>query len=848
MVKLVTHKFVSAIPDGDDTGLVRPSNWNDTHDVSGVAESGANSDITSLTGITGGIDTPDYLQLDTAAAASIALGKLRWNTATATASFGIIDGTTEVNIGEQMYAYVTNAEAVTITAGQAVYLYAATGNRASVKLASNLGDSTSAKTLGLVTADIAAGATGFVTTQGVLAKLDTSAFAEGVTLYLGATAGSLTATKPYAPNHLVYIGVVERANAGNGQIYVRPQNGYELDEIHDVQIISPANGQTILYDASTSLWKNANLTAGTGVSITNGAASATITNTAPDQTVVLNNGTGISVTGTYPNFTVTNTSPSSGGTVTSVTATSPVTSTGGTTPVIAMPAATGSVNGYLTSTDWTTFNGKGNGTVTSVAALTLGTTGTDLSSTVATGTTTPVITLQVPTASASNRGALSSTDWSTFNGKQSTLVSGTNIKTINGTSVLGSGNLTVSASAGGSNTQVQYNSTGALAGSSNFTFDGTALALASAPTNTVPAFNLTGTPNNAAGAKTGVLAVGSNFTASDKNIMASFVQDINDYTQIVVQNPNAGAAASSDFIVNNNNTTGAGVYGDFGINSSGWTGTAGTVSLNAPNMIYLTATGGDLTIGTTTSNAIRFVTNGGADKLIFDANGNVGIGVTPAGTDLVELGAGTATKAPLGFTAGTVLTTANSGSMEYDGNTPYFSIAESTRGVLPTEQIVVLTGTNTLTSQTGAQPIFDGGGGPTNGSVTLPIGTYQYECVFALTGMSATSGSYGFNLGGAATKTWNYQASTSKTSTALATGMATLQAWGTSATTALMPATTGTVGTALIKGIIRVTVAGTVIPQVSLTVASAAVIQAGSYFKVSPLGNVSTVATVGNWA
>lgn len=59
-----------------------------------------------------------------------------------------------------------------------------------------------------------------------------------------------------------------------------------------------------------------------------------------------------------------------------------------------------------------------NGTVTSVAALTLGTTGTDLSSTVATGTTTPVITLQVPTASASNRGALSAADWSTFNGKQ----------------------------------------------------------------------------------------------------------------------------------------------------------------------------------------------------------------------------------------------------------------------------------------------------------------------------------------------------------------------------------------------------------------------------------------------
>jgi hypothetical protein len=104
--------------------------------------------------------------------------------------------------------------------------------------------------------------------------------------------------------------------------------------------------------------------------------------------------------------------------VTSVTGTAPVVSSGGTTPAISMAAANGSTNGYLTSTDWTTFNNKGSGTVISVAALTLGTTGTDLSSTVANSTTTPVITLNVPTASATNRGALSSTDWSTFNSKQ----------------------------------------------------------------------------------------------------------------------------------------------------------------------------------------------------------------------------------------------------------------------------------------------------------------------------------------------------------------------------------------------------------------------------------------------
>ena len=103
-------------------------------------------------------------------------------------------------------------------------------------------------------------------------------------------------------------------------------------------------------------------TAGTGISISGSpittSGTLTVTNTAPDQTVVLTAGTGISTTGTYPNFTITNTSPSSGGTVTSVTGTAPVVSSGGNTPAISMPAATTSVNGYLTSTDWTTFNGK----------------------------------------------------------------------------------------------------------------------------------------------------------------------------------------------------------------------------------------------------------------------------------------------------------------------------------------------------------------------------------------------------------------------------------------------------------------------------------------------------------
>lgn len=222
----------------------------------GAAQRGANNDITSLSGLTGGISTPEFLQLNTAAASSIALGKLRWNADTGTAAFGIVDGTQEVNVGQQMYALVHNAQGTTLTRGQAVYLYQAAGNKASVRLASNTGDPTSAKTLGLVAQTIGANQNGFVMTQGVLDQVNTAAFSEGDTLYLGAAPGSLTSTKPVAPNHLVYIGVVERANAGNGQIYVKPQNGYELDELHDVRITSVQNNDLLQYYAAGPYWRN----------------------------------------------------------------------------------------------------------------------------------------------------------------------------------------------------------------------------------------------------------------------------------------------------------------------------------------------------------------------------------------------------------------------------------------------------------------------------------------------------------------------------------------------------------------------------------------------------------------
>jgi hypothetical protein len=357
------------------------------------ATAGANDNITSMTGITGGISSPDFIQFDTGATVTNAAGRLYWDATQQTLTVGL-NANIAADVGQTLYAYVTNDEAVTINKGQPVYMYAAQGDRVSVKLASNTGDATSAKTLGVCAENIAAGQAGMVLCQGVQDGLDLSAYNPGDTLYVGATAGTLTSSKPYAPNHLVYVGVVERANMGNGRLYVRIQNGYELEELHNVSAQSPSNGQTLIYNASTSLWEKNTLTDGTGISITEGAGTitiansgvlsaiagtgisvsgatgnVTITNTAPDQTVSLTAGTGISTSGTYPNFTITNTAPDqtvslTGAGTTSISGTYPnftVTSNDQYTGTVTSVGGTGTVNGITLT-----------GTVTSSGSLTLG--------------------------------------------------------------------------------------------------------------------------------------------------------------------------------------------------------------------------------------------------------------------------------------------------------------------------------------------------------------------------------------------------------------------------------------------------------------------------------------------
>lgn len=144
---------------------------------------------------------------------------------------------------------------VALTIGQAVYVSSADGTNMIVSKADNSSESTSSKTMGLVTASGAANYQGEVITEGLLAGLNTIGATIGDAVWLG-TNGNLLfglSNKPSAPNHLVFIGIVTRVNANNGEIFVKVQNGFEVNELHDVSISGRANNTLLGYDSSTGL-------------------------------------------------------------------------------------------------------------------------------------------------------------------------------------------------------------------------------------------------------------------------------------------------------------------------------------------------------------------------------------------------------------------------------------------------------------------------------------------------------------------------------------------------------------------------------------------------------------------
>jgi len=219
----------------------------------------------------GSLDITDLnlLDFDTATTSTVGAGQMAWNDTLGTLNLGLKGGNTISNLGQHIHARVVNKTTplVNLTkAGYEVVIVAgATGQRLSVKLAKADNDANSAGTLGIVAENIAGNQEGFICSVGQLTNINTTGslqgetWADGDSLYLSPTTfGAITNVKPSAPFHEVRIGYVEYAHAVNGKIYVKIDNGYELDELHNVAINSGtlANKDILQYNSSSLVWEN----------------------------------------------------------------------------------------------------------------------------------------------------------------------------------------------------------------------------------------------------------------------------------------------------------------------------------------------------------------------------------------------------------------------------------------------------------------------------------------------------------------------------------------------------------------------------------------------------------------
>jgi hypothetical protein len=208
-------------------------------------------------------------------------------------------------VARNLEVEVRNQSGSTIPAGSIVYISGATGNKPLITLAQANNDTNSAQTIGFVKTAIANNGTGYVIVRGELENIDTSALTEGVQLYLSPTvAGTWTTTKPSAPLHLVYVGVVIRSHPTLGTILVAVQNGYELNELHDVAIGTLVNNDLLAYESSTDLWKNKTYSA-LGLLTSSAAASTYAPIASPTFTGNVSLGSGVTSFTLNPTNTIT---------------------------------------------------------------------------------------------------------------------------------------------------------------------------------------------------------------------------------------------------------------------------------------------------------------------------------------------------------------------------------------------------------------------------------------------------------------------------------------------------------------------------------------------------------------
>lgn len=225
------------------------------------------------------------------------------------------------------------------------------------------------------------------------------------------------------------------------------------------------------------------------------------------------------------------------------------------------------------------------------------------------------------------------------------------------------------------------------------------------------------------------------------------------------------------------------------------------------------------------------------------------------------LPAGTATAAPLTFTAGTNLTTPAAGAVEFDGAAFYATAVANARQQIDAEQYTIASADSATYNNTGldtavAAPVFTSTmGGSANGAITLQAGkTYAFEANYILTNTGTTSHTWATLFGGTATLTSIVYSifGLSATSSAPATGGLTGFANAATAVVATAASTSATENVTIqISGVLTVNAAGTLIPQMKASARPGAtgtpgvVVKAGSFFRIWEMAGTGTV---GNWS
>ena len=223
---------------------------------------GANSDITSMSGLTGGIATPDYIDFDIAATTTRASGRLWWDNAdnTQTLSLGMAGGNATLQIGEEMYFRVKAS--ATITEGQLVMFTGTVGNSGGLTAApaTGLTKDTASYIMGVATENITLNDWGYITQFGLVRGINTTggaeAWVDGQILYYNpAVAGGLTKTVPTAPAAKVEVAAVVKAGS-NGSLFVRPVARFSLAQLNDLETSAASNLDLLQYNSAGGYWQH----------------------------------------------------------------------------------------------------------------------------------------------------------------------------------------------------------------------------------------------------------------------------------------------------------------------------------------------------------------------------------------------------------------------------------------------------------------------------------------------------------------------------------------------------------------------------------------------------------------